>query len=314
MKTRKILAGFAAVAIGALGALALTTPAQAAYTAPTVTVTDACTGVGDRIVKITNTSADTKIDVQAVRGAVPTVLTATVGLAAGATADVTEDNWKAGFTLQYKKHGVANWDTLRTVGEWAAPANCKPVVDISGPSCDDPTLSVSISNPIAAKANIAVTFNSGGGATVVAPGDHYAIDGATEDVTYTWVASALGLNETNKVVKYAKPASCDPSKPGAGEVKPQPGKRVHGKGNFHHVPAGTPVTNAGNNAGNNGGETQESSTQAAGNAKAGGDDSLPVTGSPVRTVLYVGAVLLVAGLVAWAVSLRRRRVRFTSAG
>jgi LPXTG-motif cell wall-anchored protein len=306
MKTRKIFAGAAAVAIGTLGALALTTPAQAvAMASPTVAWDAQCDAKGH--VKVTFTAPPQASQADRV----------TVGLVGKPMTyrQLPTSTGEKTVTIDFTDVApmTAGWfNTGSNLGPveanahftWALPEKCKPTVDIVKPTCKDPYLSVTIFNPAGAQP-LNVLINSS--PNNLPGGESDGIVGTSKNVTWKWSSPVAGSAEGT--VEYQPPAGCNADEPGAKAVPPVEGKRHHGKGHYQR-PA--PVANTGNNAGggNQGGDSPN--TQAAAGGQS--DDSLPVTGSPVRTVLLAGAVMMIIGVVVLLVARRRRAIRFSVNG
>jgi hypothetical protein len=319
MRTRTILGALGA---GVLAAVALSAPASAATVmSPTVAYTDRCDMQGSFKAHVTlpinAETATVRVTKNGVllNGGYPTPVSA------GGAFDYDFDN-----AIAEKGTIVLEWSSgggtfapleANSTHTWAAPGNCKPVVTIHQPTCDDPSLSVGIFNP--GDKSIKVTFNSNAAATV-ASGSSISAQGAVKtDVKYGWDAPDLGLSDV-KTVKYVAPTGCAAGKPGVSPTPEAPsihegkGRPEHVSWKNHHGTTATTTTTAPAGA-----ETTTTApagavttTKTTTKAAATGKDNLAVTGTNTKAIVGVGFLLFAGGLVLLLAIRRRRQVRFTA--
>lgn len=293
MKTRKILAGAAAVTIGSLAALAFATPASAADSRVKPTATFESTCANNTVTATVSTTGDAAVKFKILLNdanktvKVPvTEITSKTSPKTFTITDASED-----LVLLWNEHNRPDpqVEAQPPAGKWALPDRCKPSHATVNATCDNPVMKVTVTNPdVAGVEQIRVAVvDANGVAANIKRGESKAFLAAAD--LKLKVSGGLITTPVFWTIGYVAPTGCDAAAP---------------------QPTITQVVlvdgNAGGNAGNAGG--------AGTGAKGGSDDSLPVTGSPVRTVVVAGFALLLIGLVAFAVSRRRSRVRFTSAG
>lgn len=303
MRTR-VLGALGAVTLGILGgAVALATPA-AAVAPPTVAWKSLCDTPGGHV-QATATAPATATDDDPIwikiGTAGPERLPTTTGKKT-VTVDVT------GFTAitaKWSQDGT-NFTAINAPATytWSAEATgCLAEVKTTLATCENPYISVGISNPVGA-APIKVTLN---GSTVqVNGGENAALDNTSNKIVWAWESTIPTLAthgfKGNGAIDYIPPTGCATGQPGAGDVKPSDGKRHHGKGRYQHV-IFVPI--GGENTPTGGG-------QAQGGTKGGGD-TLPVTGTNTLTIAIVGTFFALAGAIAlYCVIKRNRRIRFTA--
>jgi LPXTG-motif cell wall-anchored protein len=286
---RKILAIGAAATVGVLTTMAFASPASANTVKPVAAYTNSCANgkvsisigtTGDEAVKFKILSAN-GTDIAGGTAANGTAITKAT------SPKKYEDTTGGNLVLQWK-NAAGTWVEAQPAHKWTFDAaKCGLQFSTVAPTCDNPKLTVKVSNPNSdGVAGVQVGFKRDelrlldkGGITTFT---------STGDIT-VWYGESNG-QYGNKTFDFVAPTGCD-----APVVEQQNAVIV--------------VADA-NTGGNGGGKS--GGAQAAGAGQS--DDSLPVTGSPVRTVLLAGAVMMVLGVVGLLIARRRRAIRFTSAG
>jgi hypothetical protein len=295
---RKILAIGAAAAVGALTTMAIATPASAgAMSSPTASFADKCDSKGHVVVTFTAPKEATQTDTVVV-GLLGTNKSATLPTSTGARTVDIEITSTVELTAAWANNG-SNLGPIEGAAThtWVFPANCKPDVKITAPTCANPYQSIVISNPAGANP-ISITIN--GASNSIPGGENGGLLNTSQKITWSFQGhgNLSGIVKDSGTSNYVPPV-CD------GQTvtpKPQPGTHHHGKGPWNGA---VPVVNAGGNGGG--------SSTAAAPANNSDDAGLPVTGANVATIAAVGLVLAFAG-VFLVLRAHRRRVRFTTNG
>jgi LPXTG-motif cell wall-anchored protein len=299
---RRILTLATAATIGLLGglggAIAIATPA-AAVAPPTVAWKSLCDAPGGNVTATFTAPAgatdDDPIWVK-ISGSGSERLPTTTGKRTVELKVTSFTAISATWSQDGTTFGAINAPTTYT---WSAEASgCLAKVEQTATTCDNPYISLGVSNPVGA-APITVTLN--GSTVTVNGGEHAGLDNTSATITWSWQSTvpnlaSHGFKGSGKL-EYVPPANCAAGKPGAGPIKPSEGKRRHGKGHWQHVVI-IPISDG-------------NATPAPTNGTAKGGDTLPVTGASTMLIASIGTALAFAGAGLYWV-MRRRRVRFTA--